>query len=162
MSTQQKDVLVNKIMVYITAAFSGTILWYVMFSLMQSSLVMTGYYVSIGCAVLCIILGFLFLFHKKIRKKILNASSYARLSFVSALLFLVLWTPYIARTLGLGDAISRLPRLSSITYCAHMTLLVSYIALAIAILINIILVVKSSDTETNNSYDSVRQKKKNK
>ena len=147
MTTQQKDVLVNKIMVYITVAFGGTILWYVMFSFMQSSLITTGYYLSLGCAALCIAIGFFLLFHKGIRKKMVNASSYARLSFGAAILFLVLWTPYIARALGFIEMLSRFPHLANITYSARFTLYLSYAALAVAIVINIILSFRVKDEQ---------------
>ena len=111
MTIQQKDALTNKIMVYITIAFGGTILWYVVFSLLKSSLKNMGYVVLLACAVLCVILG-CFLWSKRHSLKTQNMKSYVRTSFISALFCLFMCCPFI---FSLSNIQSKLPSIPYLT-----------------------------------------------
>jgi len=147
MTIQQKDALTNKIMVYITIAFGGTILWYVVFSLLKSSLKNMGYVVLLACAVLCVILG-CFLWSKRHSLKTQNMKSYVRTSFISALFCLFMCCPFIFSLSNIQSKLPSIPYLTdtmtSAVKCSYVTMIGGYVALGLAILVNLVMMCKKT------------------
>jgi len=148
MTTQQKDALTNKIMVYITIAFGGTILWYVIFSLIKSSLSNIGYITLLVCALFCIALGFV-LWNKLHNGKTQNMKSYVRTCFISALFCLFMCCPFIFTSLNISSKLPTIPYITSILTDAlkssYFTIIGSYIILGFAILINALMMCKKTN-----------------
>lgn len=151
MTDQQKDALTNKIMVYITVAFGESILWYVVYSLLNSSLHTIGYITLLVCMVLCVILGFILLTRRQTLKS-RNINSYIRTSFISAFLCLLMSLPFIFKTLNMIPILPKIPYVTSTLVsslkCSSLTIIVGYIFFGIAVVFNMILIFKKTTNES--------------
>ena len=139
MTIQQKDALTNKIMVYISIAFGETILWYVIFSLIKSSLYTAGYITLVVCAAILILFGsFLWIRYHYIKSQ--NTGSYIRTCYIAALFCLFMCIPVVLYKFNLSAKIPSIPylteALTSRVYNCYFAIIVSYICLTIAVLVN--------------------------
>jgi hypothetical protein len=142
MTSQQKDAVTNKIMIYITVAFAGTVVWYLMFCMLKSSLYLTANILLVILALLGIAMGVIFFRMAKTRKG--NFKGYGWMSLIIAALSLFMNVGYFCNLIGI-DLTSAWEFLSNDVLRSQVTLIVSYIILAVAIIWNVVLIMKKPD-----------------
>ena len=142
MTSQQKDAVTNKIMIYITVAFAGTVIWYLLFCMIKSSLYMTGNILLIILALLGIAAGILFFRLAKTRKG--NFRGYGWMSVIIAFLCIFMDLGFFCNLFGI-DLTSAWDLISNDVIRFQTALITSYIILAIAIIWNVILMMKKPE-----------------
>ena len=148
MTSQQKDAVTNKIMIYITVAFAGTVIWYLLFCMLKSSLYLTANILLIVLALLGIAAGIFFFRTAKAKKG--NFKGYGWMSLIVAFLSLFMNLGNYCNLIGF-DLTSAWEFLSNDVLRFQVALITSYILLALSIVWNVVLMMKKPEKAKSSS-----------